>query len=151
MSFYGGSSLTVLRLCYNLCLRPEYNNFRSRLGEFLPPRDGPTPPTTNDNAIDAALEVLQTERERKEAEKNEDCDEMADGIGASATDQDVEMMDAANQPQALVGKVDNALEILVRNATEEFGFAPSDVYSGFFELPTARGEHPARGTPFITG
>ena len=34
------------------------------------------------------------------------------------------MVDETDQPHAPVDEVDNALETLVRNATEEFGFAP---------------------------
>lgn len=37
--------------------------------------------------------------------------------------------------------MDNALEILVQNATEEFCFAPRDVYSGVFELHNTRYRH----------
>jgi hypothetical protein len=130
MSFDKGSSLTVLRLFCSLCLQPKYNNFRSRLEQFLPLLDGSMLPTTNDKMIDAALKVLQ----RAEVEK-EDHDEMDDGIKSSAADQDVNMVDDAGQPRALVLKVDNALKILVANATEEFGFAPRDVYNGVLDLP----------------
>ena len=38
------------------------------------------------------------------------------------------------QPQAHVD-TDIVLETLLRNATEEFGFAPRDVYNGVFDLP----------------
>ena len=51
------------------------------------------------------------------------------------------MVDEAGQPQAWAGKVDSALEILVHNATEEFGFAPRDVYNGVFRLPRTREDH----------
>jgi len=37
--------------------------------------------------------------------------------------------------------VDKALEILVRNATKEFGFAPRDVYNGVLLLPKTRWWH----------
>ena len=148
-TFNGGSLLTVLRLCCSLCFRPGYSEFRSRLGEFLPLPDGSTLPTTDDSAIDAVLEVLQMERGRKEAE-HEDRDEMGDGTRTPARDQDVEM-DGTGQPQALAGgvdsapklPVDSALETLVRNATEEFGFAPRDVYNGVFDLPTTKRKHAA--------
>jgi hypothetical protein len=39
--------------------------------------------------------------------------------------------------------VDAAFEILVQNATGEFGFAPRDVYRGVFQLPATRMEHKA--------
>jgi len=69
--------------------------------------------TTDDEIV---LEVLQTETETEV------------------------MVDEAGQPDALV---DNALETLVDNATEEFGFAPRDVYSGVVELRRTRRRHAA--------
>jgi len=71
-----------------------------------------------------------------EVDEEEDCDGMGDCTGASATDQDENMVvDKVDQ------LVDNALKILVRNATEEFGFAPRDVYNGVFNLSRTRHEH----------
>ena len=58
--------------------------------------------------------------------------EMDDGTGAMTTDQDEDMAGALGQSTALEKKVDNALKILVRNATEEFGFAPRDTYDCIF-------------------
>ena len=137
--------LTVPRVCYSLCLAPEYDGFRSKLERWLPLPDGPTLPTTGDGAIDAVLKVLHTERERKKADEEqageEDCDEMDNSIGASATDKDEDMMDEPGQPQTPVDEVDNALKILVRSTTEEFGFAPRDVYDGVFNLPKTEGRH----------
>jgi len=60
---------------------------------------------------------------------------------SSAADQDEEMVDETDQPQTPVDTVDNALKILVRNATEEFGFIPRDVYKGVFDLPAVKEEH----------
>ena len=97
-------------------------------------------PTTGEQEIDTALEVLQTAREAEkeaEAEKNEDRGEIGNG------DWDEDMVDEVGQPLALVGTVDNALKILVRNATEEFGFAPRDVYDGVFQLYETRDKHSA--------
>ena len=71
------------------------------------------------------LKVLQKDREMKK-----DCSETDDGIRAPAT----------NQDKTTVG-VDDALEILVHNATQEFGFAPRDVYSGVFYLPDIQSRH----------
>ena len=51
------------------------------------------------------------------------------------------MVDETDQPHAPVDEVDNALTILVRNATEEFGFAPRDVYNGVLDLPRERSNH----------
>ena len=75
MSFDKGSSLTDLHLCHSLCYQPGYDTFRSRLKQSLPPPDGPTLPTTDDEAIDAALKVLQTEREREEDHDETDEDQ----------------------------------------------------------------------------
>ena len=51
------------------------------------------------------------------------------------------MVDEAGQPQAPMDKVDNALKILVRNAVEEFGFIPRDVYDGVLKLHQTRDRH----------
>ena len=160
MSFDRGSSLTSLPLCYSLPLTPEYDDFRSKLEKSLPLPDGSTlyttdgkveSPNTSNNAINAALGILREREKVVEAEKNEDLDSMGDGFRSSATDRDEDMVDAtgnkdtvdetgdegmvdeAGQPPAPVDTVDNALEILVHNAIEEFGLAPRDVYSGLFE------------------
>jgi len=58
-----GLLLTVLWLCYSLCLQLQFDSFRRRLRQYLPLPDGPTLPTTGYKEIDAALEVLQIERE----------------------------------------------------------------------------------------
>jgi hypothetical protein len=38
-------------------------------------------------------------------------------------------------------KVDNALKILIHNATEEFGFVPCDVYNGVLNPSNTKEEH----------
>jgi hypothetical protein len=119
-----GSLLTVLCLCCSFYLFPAYNRFRSELESALPFLDNQTLPTTSNKAINTALEVLQ----REKVKENEDPGDTAN---------------QANQPQAPVDEVKNALEILVRNATEEFGFAPSDVYEGVVNLPMMRQRHTA--------
>lgn len=48
---------------------------------------------------------------------------------------------AINEAGNLRAKVDKALEILVRNATEEVGFAPRDVYSCVFLLESTKANH----------
>jgi hypothetical protein len=57
----------------------------------------------------------------------------------------LELENALEQAKALKTgdtlKTDDALDILLRNATEEFGFAPRDVYSGVFDLPRTTEEH----------
>jgi hypothetical protein len=152
MSFDRGSSLTALHLCCSSFLRPEYDGFLASLEGQL---DQPTVTATGSRQIDAALKVLQREREGEgenavemlaEAEEEEDCDEMGDDIKASVTDQD-ENMAEAGQPQAPVGdgKIDkalyDALKTLVYNATQEFGFIPRNVYSGVFDLPETTAQH----------
>ena len=141
MSFDRGSSLTVLHLCYSLHLHPEYNRFRSELEKYLPLPDAPTPSTTDDKAIDAALEVLREGENVIEAEKNVNPDDMGNDPTAPATDRDEDMVDEAGQPLAPVSTMDNALEILVDNAIEEFGFAPRDMYDGVFKLHNTRLQH----------
>jgi len=144
MRLNSGLLLTFLGLCYSLCLRPDLDKFRERLQQYLPLPDGPTLPITGHKGVDAALEVLQIEREREKAVEveKEGCNRVDSGIpGPSAADQDEEMVDVTDQPQTPVDEVDNALKILVRNATEEFGFIPRDVYQGVFDLPGAKRGH----------
>jgi hypothetical protein len=112
--------LTTLHLYCSLPLRLRYDDFRSRLEQSLPSLDESTLPVTNDEEIDAVLKILQIEKERKG---------------------DEDMADEAGQPLAPVDNVRNAFEILVRNATKEFGFAPRDVYNGVLKLPRTRMEH----------
>ena len=52
---------------------------------------------------------------------------------AQTTDQDGDTVDQE--------EVDEAVKILVRNATEAFGFAPRDVYRGIFNLPEMKDQH----------
>ena len=54
--------------------------------------------------------------------------------------ENVNMVDEASQQPVSIG---DAFKILVQNATEEFGFAPRDVYSGVFTLPRTREAHNA--------
>ena len=140
MSSDSGLSLTSLRFCCSLCLEYQHNRFRRRLEQSLPLLDQSILPTTGDERIDAAMEVLQMERKRRkmvEAEESED----GDGIRTLATDQNENMADQVGKPQAPASKVDNAIKILVSNAIEEFGFAYRDVYNGVFNLPRTKCEH----------
>ena len=82
--------------------------------------------------MDALLEVLHTKWDRHE---------VCNGIGASALGQDENMVDEGGQPLSQMDRVDKALEVLVHNATEEFGFAPRDVYRSLSRLHEARREH----------
>ncbi|KAF9779871.1 hypothetical protein BJ322DRAFT_1086969 [Thelephora terrestris] len=124
-----------LRLC------PEYDNFRHRLAESLPLVDGSSPIATGDENIDATLQLLR--EERGEEEEEEDCGESSDGARSLATDQVVNTVGETGQSGAAADQVDAAFEILVQNATGEFGFAPRDVYRGVFQLPATRMEHKA--------
>jgi len=97
---------------------------------------------TDDKRIGAVLEIFQTERKREVIETVEEGRDGVD-ISASATDQDEIMVDVG-QPQTPVDiAVDKAFKILVRNATEEFGFAPRDVYNAILDLPATRDLHAA--------
>jgi len=50
-------------------------------------------------------------------------------------------IDEAGQSGVAVDDLHTALKILVRNATEEFGFAPRDVYEGVFRLTITKYRH----------
>ena len=160
MSFGRGSSLTDLPLCHSLSYQPGYDTFRTQLKKSLSLFHTSKSPTTGDETIDAALEVLQTEGEKEEdhdetddnvegsASDRDDIegsassqDEMEDEMEGSASDRDENMVDETDQPHAPVDNVDDELKILVRNATEEFGFAPRDVYRGVFDLPKTMSQH----------
>ena len=52
--------------------------------------------------------------------------------------QDEGVVDRAKRSQVPVYSVKQALAILVRIATEEFGFIPSDAYEGILDLPAMR-------------
>jgi len=142
MSLGRGSLLTVLHPHCSIRLQHEYIGFRCRLEQSLPLLDQSILPTTDDEAIDAVPSVLRMEREKERADAAamEDDHETGDGTRAPAADQDAIMANEATQPRAPVD-MDKVFGILVRNATEEFGFAPRDVYSGTFDLPRTRIQH----------
>ncbi|KAF9779833.1 hypothetical protein BJ322DRAFT_344792 [Thelephora terrestris] len=117
-ALWGMPKWSMEELIRGLCLRADYGSFRSLLKQHLLSLDGPTPATTGNRAVDFALGVLRKERETK-AEKESQGD-MGNELGAH----DVDMADEPGQPQGLDKAVDNAFEILLRNATEEIGFAP---------------------------
>ena len=151
MSPDGDLSLADFRLSHSLRLQERYNATRHNLERFL---SEPMLCITGNSAFDAALEVLQTEgrkvaamamtaEEKKAVETEEEVqetEEMSDGLRVSAIE--------VGHKQAPVnhGKdkaVNDAFKVLVRNATEEFGFAPRDVYKAVFDLPRAKHEHTA--------
>ena len=116
-------------------LRPDYNKFRNALEESLKNNE-----QTNNGRIKAALEVLQRKEDEETFYGRSD--------GSSASDEDVEMTDAADQSPDTDTEVADAadkspdiMETLVKNAIEEFGWAPRDVYCGVFDLPSIRSEH----------
>jgi hypothetical protein len=94
-------------------------------------------PMVGEGKFEAALELLQTQREEVE------------GISGLVTAEDENVVDNTRTPatdQAVNEGVQSpalkrALEILVRNATEEFGFAPRDVHDGIFRLGSMREDH----------
>ena len=85
--------------------------------------------------VDVAMEVLQAEREREKV-LAADRDKVDDDNEAMA-------VDVGAQPQTPAYGVDDALKILIKNATEQFGFAPRDVYNGIFSPATVKVEHEA--------
>ena len=142
-----GPSLTALHLCCSLLLQRRYTSFRSTLQNFLPLGDSLPPHTVGNEDIDAVLEVLQTERRRKEAEEEEEgyAAVVAEALAAVGNDSGGVPMDedeiAVSAPGQVRDPADDAFEVLVRNATEEFGFAPRDVYGGVFALPKTKIRH----------
>ena len=146
--------MTDLHLCYSLSLQPKYADFRKKLGESLKLLNESTLQKTGNHEIDAALQVLQKERarvkvmkeegkdqkEKGDGEQEDDWDGMGGGIRPSVTDQGELMVD---DPAKLPALLDNAFKILLRNAIEEFGFAPRGVYGGVFSLPDTKGVHVA--------
>ena len=120
MSFDRGLLLTVLCLYYSLRLHPEYGIF---LDALKPSPSSPKPPPIGLRwAIGGARKVLQQAREEEE---NEDCDETGDSFRTLAPMDDME----------------NVLKILMRDAVEEFGFIPRDVYDGILGADDLKSRH----------
>jgi len=109
----------------SLPLQHGYKSFREQLESQLIHK---VPNPIWNNRIDAALEALQTEEVRvvelEAARVVADCDQ-----GDSME------IDGETQSLPLAHSVDTTLVALVRNAVEEFGFAPRDVYGSVFNLP----------------
>jgi len=80
-------------------------------------------------------EMEEVEEEMEEVEEEEEEEEEED---QHEKDQNGNPADKTSQPQDPVG---DAVEILLKNATEEFGFSPRDVYGGVLDLPKTRSEH----------
>jgi len=130
MPYYGGLSLTVLHLC-SLPIQPDYDRFRSELENRL--GSASTDNNIFEEPVDIAMEVLQAEWEREKA-LAADRDGVDDGNEAMEADVEV-------QPQIPAYGVDDALKILIKNATEQFGFAPRDVYGGIFSPVEVKAKH----------
>ena len=134
MSFDGGPSLTDPRLHCSLHLHRAYDKFCSGLESCLDESASPAPGHELPDA-DAVLQVLQAEG------KDDDGDDNEEEGGEGEGDEEVVMADSTSQPQAPADKVKHALNILLYNATQQFGFAPRDVYEGVFKLVATRQYH----------
>ena len=73
-----------------------------------------------------ALTVIKARKEADHNKMEDNNNEVGDGTGALTADQTPDM--------------DKAIEILVQNAMEEFGFVPCNVYSIIVHLPRSRVE-----------
>ena len=132
MPFGGVLSLIVLPLC-SLPLQRGYDAPKERLDVRL--RTPQTSDPIQTEGIGAAMEVLRIEAAR-----------LAELKAAADRDNGIEPMvvDGGAQPLPLFDTMEKVAAVLVRNATEEFGFAPRDVYRAVFNLPMIKEEHAAR-------
>ena len=143
ISFNRGSLSTFLRL-RSFSLLPKYNEFRSSLEGSLPLLRGSTPSKTAGEHLNATLEVLHQARGREKVEAAAAMvgrDTTGDDVGVSDIDQDENVDDEAVQQRVPVYKVEEVFRILVRTATEEFGFAPRNVYDGVLNFLDTRKQH----------
>jgi len=94
----------------------------------------------NDDNDDGGGDKQKNQEGDQEEDQEEDPDEMDYDTSIPAIDRDEIMGEETSQQKTskLQVNVDGALEILVRNAIKEFGFAPRDVYHGVFNLPKMR-------------
>ena len=81
------------------------------------------------------------EREKREKTPEATRVEMDDGAEATATAQDQDMANAADKPQVLGYPMDDAVKILMRNATEAFGFAPRDTFRAILRPRETKERH----------
>ena len=127
------SSLTVLRLC-SLPFARTYDKFRSGLERCLRTSEAPT-----DVSLNAALEVIRAagQRKRVAAELG-----MYDDVNTSTRTRRKEYTD--DREGQIQAAIDEVFEILVRNATEEVGFAPRDVYRYIFFNDLAKESHESK-------
>lgn len=113
------SLLNILHL-HSLRLQADYVEYRKNLAKALPAES--TEPSAQDPEITDALRVLQ-------GQKDKTLGSMHDNVGA-----DIVEINQKNE-------VDDAIELLVQNATEEFGFAPRDVFDAIFKPRQTRDAH----------
>lgn len=114
------SLLNIFHLLHSLRLQANYVEYRNNLAKALSAES--TEPSAQDPEITDALRVL-----RRQKDKN--LDSMHDNVDAD--------MVGINQKN----EVDDAIELLVQNATEEFGFAPRDVFDAIFKPIQTRDAH----------
>ncbi|EIM89619.1 uncharacterized protein STEHIDRAFT_108317 [Stereum hirsutum FP-91666 SS1] len=136
-ALWGMPLWSMEELLAGLPVQPGYDRLRTDLERILPFLDEDTSffnrtAHSLPKMTDAVIEVLKRERRRRT-----EGDSREEEAGSNIKD------DKALLSTASKDEVDDALKILVRNATEEFGFAPHDVYQAVFELPLTQTEHDA--------
>ena len=120
-------SLTVLHL-HSFRLQNEYDGFQRELQNRL------SGVSMADSAFEESLNVAMEVLNAAAAAAHHD---EVDG------DSEVMLVDGEPQPRIPAYGVDGALKILINNATEEFGFAPRDVYEGIFVFHRTKFTHKA--------
>ena len=134
------SGVNLLSFIFARIYFPTYSNglkeVVSSLG-FVWSHTNLSGPSSIASRLEWELSADSSLKRRLFAYNAEDCNGMDGGSRASTTGQDETKVDEAGEPWA----VDEAFEILVRNAIDKFGFAPHDVYEGVFRLSTATTDH----------
>jgi len=148
-------SLTVIQL-HSLPLAIGYRRFRSRLEYYLRTSEPPT-----DTNINAAVKVLiateererlaEEERERIAAEERERVAEenvktLTVDLEEDTNGEEGQLLDVTTSTTGVEeGTIDKgikkAFKILVRNAIEEVGYAPRDVYSCILSPDSTKADH----------
>jgi len=133
--FGGTLSLIILPLC-SLPLQSEYDTFRTRLQNRIFPSTTPDPSTipnpVQDKQIAATVEAVRMDMVR-----------LAEWAAAADRDKGIEPMkvDGEARPPPALGTMDLVFLLLLRNATEEFGLTPRDVYDGIFNILEVKERH----------
>ena len=123
MLFGGALSLIVLPLC-SLPLQHGYDTFHEELASRITPSEPPNP--IQDERINAVVGVIREEIAAADRDKG------GSGIKPMVTGGETEPLPRFH-PMGI------AIVALVRNATEEFSFAPCDVYDGILDFPEVKG------------